>query len=745
MSLILNIPSLPITKIKSYLQSSKQAKVESALRSIIINLSNNNDMGQFMSLAIRVCANNKKYKKLFFLMVEQMKKTENGKILAEVLLVCNLLRKDMESANEFVRARVMRLMESVHLDDLLEVLVHPMVVNLEHPNGYVRRNAVYGLAMVYKKYPEAKDLIYKAMIKNMERQAFASTLAIDRKRAMDIFNCDIELMDTDLLEFIIPMADLNFLKKCQKLERCPFETNLALIKKKTDYEIKEKAINAIFEEIRLRPQLRVMALKDMKKYCSRDLRGHALEIIELSQTKEQFEVCADLAVKVASSHEKKAIQDFLIEKFSIEEFREIVIKCLAAISDQEDEVAPLLNLAIVDKNPKVVYETVHFLKSKKFKTGPEILLKGLSTNSSCVFKFILNVLAEKLENPDILIDFALKYVDEKRDVFFGQDIAMALSKIRGYEKEKSYAIEKLKLHFENKLKEMEVLNSDKLDNLISSAITAEAMENIYDLCLESGTEDIINLSDPLKNNELLTPPDFSSIKFENPPKICKSEFSRLKIVSLTGIGDPIYCEARVKIDELNIDVEILFANQTNSTLHNVSANLCSPIEQKSVTSSFTLLPRTLKAHHYLFEMKELSSCFITGTISFNFVQNGQMDLQSMTLNLAEIKFKISDFLRPKKIEIGEFQKLWVDLEWENSYTHLPANIQLIADKMNCSIVQYEKYDEYLVAILSAMTLQGEMLLINISVEPNVMRCRIRGTKECVVKSVGEEIGSVVVY
>ncbi|KAG0418286.1 Coatomer subunit beta, partial [Dictyocoela roeselum] len=512
-----------------------------------------------------------------------------------------------------------------------------------------RRNAIYGLAMVHKRYPETVDRIYEAMIRGLEKQAFASMLVIDRRRAMDILGCDVELMKPDLLELVVPLADLGFLEKCSHFGKCTFDTNLAILRKRCAPQLKEMAIEKILEEIRIRPQLRTSALKEMQKCCIRELKGHGLEILSIGQTKEQFEVCAALAVQVAATHEKKAIQDFLIQKFAIEQFRVVVIRSLAEICDQESNVVSILDMAIVDKNPEVVYETAVLLSKKNFKRGPEILLKGLSTKYARIFKFILSVLADKLEDPKLLINFALEYAEEKRDNFFGQDVAMALSKIPGYDKEKKMAIEKLKFHFENILKTMGK-GADKSvarggsdwDKLVASAICAEAMENIFDLCLEKGNSNFENLLPPVQKSDFIGLPDFSSIRFEGPPKYGKSEYSKVKVVPLTGIGDPIFCEARVKIDGLAIYVETLFANQTNSTLHNVSADFSAPIEQKTFLPPLTLLPRTLKAQHYSFEMTEPATCFITGTISFNYVQEEGVDLQSMIINMSEIKFRVSD-------------------------------------------------------------------------------------------------------
>ncbi|MCQ2819541.1 MAG: hypothetical protein MJ252_19940 [archaeon] len=82
-------------------------------------------------------------KKILFLFWEVIdKKNPDGKLKDEFILVCNGLRKDLESPNEYVRGRVLRLLTKLPYTQILENLKTAVFNNLDHPHPYVRSNAL---------------------------------------------------------------------------------------------------------------------------------------------------------------------------------------------------------------------------------------------------------------------------------------------------------------------------------------------------------------------------------------------------------------------------------------------------------------------------------------------------------------------------------------------------------------------------------------------------------------------------
>lgn len=103
-------------------------------------------------------------KKLCLLYLEVVDKTgADGKLLPEMILVCNFLRNDLQHPNEYVRGVTLRFLCRLREPELLEPLVPAVRQNLEHRHAYVRRHAVLALHQIYRHFehlcPDAPELL----------------------------------------------------------------------------------------------------------------------------------------------------------------------------------------------------------------------------------------------------------------------------------------------------------------------------------------------------------------------------------------------------------------------------------------------------------------------------------------------------------------------------------------------------------------------------------------------------------
>ena len=90
---------------------------------------------------------------MLFLYWEIVEKTNiDGKVKDEILLAVNALRKDLESPNEYIRGRTLRLVSKMHVQPIVEDLVDCVISNLNHRNSYVRRNAIMCLYAIFDKF-----------------------------------------------------------------------------------------------------------------------------------------------------------------------------------------------------------------------------------------------------------------------------------------------------------------------------------------------------------------------------------------------------------------------------------------------------------------------------------------------------------------------------------------------------------------------------------------------------------------
>ena len=118
----------------------------------------------------------------------------DGKLLPEMILVCNALRNDLNSPNEFIRGCMLRFLCKLKEPELLEPLVASIKTALEHRHSYVRRNAALAVYSIHRNFgelllPDGPELMEKFISQESDasarRNAFlmlfneAESIAID--------------------------------------------------------------------------------------------------------------------------------------------------------------------------------------------------------------------------------------------------------------------------------------------------------------------------------------------------------------------------------------------------------------------------------------------------------------------------------------------------------------------------------------------------------------------------------------
>lgn len=142
---------------------------------------------------------------------------QDGKLLHELILVCDAYRKDLMHPNEFIRGCTLRFLCKLKEVDLIEPLMPAIVDCLAHRHQYVRRNAVLAILTIFKRTPElipdAPELIYNFLETEQDpsckRNAFMMLIEVDRNKALDYlatcidqvqnFNHILQLVIVDLV------------------------------------------------------------------------------------------------------------------------------------------------------------------------------------------------------------------------------------------------------------------------------------------------------------------------------------------------------------------------------------------------------------------------------------------------------------------------------------------------------------------------------------------------------------------
>ncbi|XP_061706706.1 coatomer subunit beta [Cydia pomonella] len=153
-------------------------------------------------------------KKLLLIFWEIVPKTSpDGKLLQEMILVCDAYRKDLQHPNEFIRGSTLRFLCKLKEPELLEPLLPAIRACLEHRHSYVRRNAVLAIFTIYRNFdfliPDAPELIANFLDSEQDmsckRNAFLMLLHAEQERALAYLAARLDSVHGfgDILQLVI--------------------------------------------------------------------------------------------------------------------------------------------------------------------------------------------------------------------------------------------------------------------------------------------------------------------------------------------------------------------------------------------------------------------------------------------------------------------------------------------------------------------------------------------------------------
>ncbi|EPR79880.1 Coatomer complex beta subunit [Spraguea lophii 42_110] len=779
--LYVSLSSLPPKEeIIQNLGSKKEEKKILAMQSMVALMSQGIDFSDYVGVTVKEIIpfdKNKDLKRLFYYYLELMNKVDKkGRILAEMLLVTNQIRKDISNPNEYVRSLAMRFASKLEEYEIVEILLKPIRDNLTHFHADVRKNAFYCLAEIYKKFKENFTEIPELIFERLTVEGDCGVLIqgyISLKEINDElfqkFNrkIKVELQEPVFLEILID--NLNEIKMLEKLSemkniRVALKSSIKLLEK-AKQEKKKKEI--AMKIISLIPQTKDTEILDSGSMIimknSSFFKGETQQFLSICNTFNRIEKFIDFLLEISDSQDYILLEDFLLEKFHSlfnQTQKVFILQKLQKLSEcsYSNKTLELLRDCVIGNNPELAFESVNFLSKIK---NVDILIQGLkATKFGKVFRSILSTLSELIEYPMVLYDLIKEIIENEqisdnifnsfRDpskIFFGADLALALStNVKLYEKHNNLENEKheeLKAEIEQLL--IQIIKIGKEINSID-----KNSYNMIIICIKNikQTQEDAHIEE--LEEKVLFDKYFILPQQKKEKKIIEEEFTKEKVFQLTGLSDHLFIEAKLNCTVLSIDLEILVVNQTNNLLQNVTFDFTTSnnIQENFTIQPFLLKPRTAKNLTFSFCVTEIFNSFITGTVIFNFSDKGT--LKDYVLNLSEIKILLSDFLHPANMSDSVFRNKWVGMEWENTYTYrfntmlsLHCLLNEISKHLKANVIRTEKDEEFIVANLCTTTLQGEEILINLTLQKNEMinfDCRIRSNKEVLVKALTTVLG-----
>jgi coatomer subunit beta len=162
----------------------------------------------------------------------------DGKLLPEMILVCNALRNDLISPNEYIRGSMLRFLSKVKEFELLEPLIPSVKQCLEHRHSYVRRNAFLAAYSIHHHFgeqllPDGAELVEKFIATETDisarRTAFLMLVNEAESMAMDYLSNHVDDIKTFGDGFALLVLELSR-KVCRRdpnqkarFVRCLFE------------------------------------------------------------------------------------------------------------------------------------------------------------------------------------------------------------------------------------------------------------------------------------------------------------------------------------------------------------------------------------------------------------------------------------------------------------------------------------------------------------------------------------------
>jgi len=217
---IINVPSDFETpneiQLKNDLEKGDIKVKTEALKKIIYMILNGEKIQGILMSIIRFVLPSQDHmiKKMLLIFWEIVPKTyPDGKLMQEMILVCDAYRKDLQHPNEFIRGSTLRFLCKLKEPELLEPLMPTIRSCLEHRHSYVRRNAVLAIFTIYKNFdfliPDAPELIANFLDGEQDmsckRNAFMMLIHADQDRALSYLATCMDQVQNfgDILQLVI--------------------------------------------------------------------------------------------------------------------------------------------------------------------------------------------------------------------------------------------------------------------------------------------------------------------------------------------------------------------------------------------------------------------------------------------------------------------------------------------------------------------------------------------------------------
>ncbi|KHG16298.1 hypothetical protein F383_23779 [Gossypium arboreum] len=166
------------------------AKID-AMKKAVMLLLNSETLTQLFITIVRYVLPSEDHtiQKLLLLYLEIIEKTDlKGRILPEMILICQNLRNNLQHPNEYIRGVTLRFLCRLNETEIIEPLIPSVLQNLEHRHPFIRRNAILAVMSIYK-LPQGEQLLVDAPEMIEKVLSTEQDPSAKRNAFLMLFNC----------------------------------------------------------------------------------------------------------------------------------------------------------------------------------------------------------------------------------------------------------------------------------------------------------------------------------------------------------------------------------------------------------------------------------------------------------------------------------------------------------------------------------------------------------------------------
>ena len=229
----LYIDEEPLTSYRDVLKKISSKVIpdkEEALKTVLGSMVNDDNYPEDLMINVihhLTIVDDIKIKKLLFLFWEEIDKHKpDGTMKDEIILLCNGIRKDLDSPNEYIRGRTLRLLTKLPYKEILENVKAAVFENIKHVHSYVRSNAImcvlsfidnFGVDIVPDSLPDdLKEIILKDNDTATRRNAY---VLYSRISPMESLSLTQEIMENNEITELGDLFALCIVENLRKLNK----------------------------------------------------------------------------------------------------------------------------------------------------------------------------------------------------------------------------------------------------------------------------------------------------------------------------------------------------------------------------------------------------------------------------------------------------------------------------------------------------------------------------------------------